>query len=179
MSAFGNASKGLTAALILLFGSRMAHALPKPGQLAPDFTLPSQNGKQVALKDYRGYWVVLYFYPRDMTSGCTIEAHNFQRDSAQYAAANAVVLGVSVDDVDSHKEFCTKENLSFKLLADVGGKVSNAYGSLNNLAGIKISSRNTFIIDPQGKVAKVYPKVSVQKHSEEVLADLKELEGDN
>lgn len=176
MSVFGKASKGMAAALLLVFGSRVAHALPQPGQLAPDFTLPSQTGKSVALKDYRGYWVVLYFYPRDMTSGCTIEAHNFQRDSAQYAAANAVVLGVSVDDVDSHKEFCTKENLSFKLLADVGGKVSKSYGSLTNLMGVKISTRNTFVIDPQGKVAKVYPKVSVQKHSEEVLVDLKKMQ---
>ena len=176
MSVLGKISKGLTAALLLAFGTKTVEALPKPGQMAPDFSLPTQEGKHVSIKDFRGYWVVLYFYPRDMTSGCTIQAHNFQRDSALYAAANAVVLGVSVDNVESHKEFCTKESLSFKLLADTSASVSKAYGSLKHILATALSERNTFLIDPQGKIAKVYPKVSVAKHSEEVLADLKRLQ---
>ena len=176
MSVFGKVSKGLTAALLLVFGSKVAQALPKVGQIAPDFSLRSQEGKHVSLKEFKGQWVVLYFYPRDMTSGCTIQAHNFQRDSALYAAANAVVLGVSVDNVESHQEFCTKESLSFRLLADTSASVSKSYGSLMNMMGVKLSERNTFLIDPHGKIAKVYPKVSVSKHSTEVLADLKTLQ---
>jgi thioredoxin-dependent peroxiredoxin len=176
MSVLGKISRGFAAALLLVFGTRYAHALPAAGQAAPGFSLPSQDGDKVSLKDYRGRWVVLYFYPRDMTSGCTIEAHNFQRDSALYAEANAVVLGVSVDDVASHREFCTKEGLGFKLLADTSGAVSKAYGSLRRFMGKKLSERNTFLIDPAGKIARVYTQVSVTGHSGEVLADLKALQ---
>ena len=92
--------------------------VPAEGSKAPDFTLQSQEGKTVSLKDFKGQWVVLYFYPKDMTQGCTIEAHNFQRDLPQYDAKKAAILGVSVDTVDSHVQFCTKESLTFKLLAD-------------------------------------------------------------
>src|ERR1022692_1349961 len=106
-----------------------AGSTPSVGSLAPEFTLNSQEGTPVSLKDYRGKWVVLYFYPKDFTSGCTIEAHNFQRDQSQYQQKNAAVLGVSVDNADSHKRFCTKEGLNFKLLADTDHKVSSAYGS--------------------------------------------------
>lgn len=166
--------RAAAAVLMLVFGAR-AGTLPKVGQVAPDFSLPSQEGKKVSLKEFRGKWVVLYFYPKDMTHGCTIQAHNFQRDSALYEAAKAVVLGVSVDDVASHQEFCAKENLSFRLLSDTSAAVSQAYGSLKTILGRKLSERNTFLIDPHGKVAKVYPKVSVSKHSDEVLADLKAL----
>ncbi len=150
-------------------------AMPAVGQVAPGFTLPSQDGSQISLDSFRGKWVVLYFYPKDMTTGCTIEAHNFQRDQAQYDAANAVILGVSVDTPDSHKQFCTKEGLTFRLLADPAHKVVEAYGSLGNYMGIKIASRNTFLIDPTGKIARVWTKVQVQHHSEEVLAALAEL----
>src|SRR5207244_5298608 len=101
--------------------------------MAPEFTLKSQEGKSVSLKDFRGKWVVLYFYPKDMTPGCTIEAHNFQRDQAMYDKINAAIVGVSVDAVDSHVEFCTKENLTFKLLADTDKKVVNMYGSVQTL----------------------------------------------
>ena len=149
--------------------------LPSVGTAAPDFTLNSQEGTPVSLKDFRGKWVVLYFYPKDMTTGCTIEAHNFQRDQPQYAAHNAVVLGVSVDSVDSHKQFCAKDGLSFKLLADVDKKVAADYGSLMNMGVVKIAARNTFIIDPDGKIEKAYSKVNPNKHSEEVLAALDEL----
>ena len=145
-------------------------ALPAVGQLAPTFTLPSQDGTPISLESFRGKWVVLYFYPKDMTSGCTIEAHNFQRDMGKFEAAGAVILGVSVDTPDSHKQFCTKEGLSFRLLADPKHTVVEAYGSLGSFVGFTIANRNTFLIDPQGKIAQVWTKVGVQHHSEEVLA---------
>ena len=151
-------------------------ALPEVGKPAPEFTLKSDEAKDVNLKDYRDKWVVLYFYPKDFTSGCTIQARNFQRDLAQYEKAGAVILGVSVDTAESHKNFCAKEGLNFKLLADTEVKVSAAYGSVMEYNGNKLSARNTFIIDPQGKIAKVFPAVKVAKHSEEVLAALAELQ---
>ena len=114
--------------------------------------------------------MVLYFYPKDMTPGCTIEAHNFQRDLAQFEAKNAVIVGVSVDNPDSHKQFCTKEGLTFRLLADPEHAVVDQYGSLGNFGPMKIAMRNTFLIDPQGKIAKVWTKVDPKVHSGEVLA---------
>jgi thioredoxin-dependent peroxiredoxin len=122
----------------LISGSR-ADA-PTPGSIAPDFSLPSQQGTPVSLKDYRGNWIVLYFYPKDQTPGCTREAHNFQADQSKYNERHAVILGVSVDTVDSHKKFCAKEGLNFKLLADSDGKVSQAYGSLMNLTLVSLPS---------------------------------------
>src|SRR3954464_15601225 len=103
---------------------------PEAGAAAPSFTLDSQEGKAVSLDQFKGKWVVLYFYPKDFTSGCTLEAHNFQRDLAKYEAKNAAIVGVSVDTVDSHKGFCTKEGLNFKVLADTTHNVSNSYGSV-------------------------------------------------
>ena len=157
---------------LALFGA----STPAEGSAAPDFTLRSQEGSSVSLKDYSGKWVVLYFYPKDQTPGCTREAHNFQRDQAQYATRNATILGVSVDSVDSHKAFCAKEGLNFKLLADTDHTVSDAYGSLTNLLLVKFSSRHTFIIDPGGRIAKVYTSVDTNKHSEEVLGMLDQLQ---
>src|ERR1700680_56918 len=110
--------------------ARAADPIPSVGTAAPDFTLKSQEGKTVSLHDFKGKWVVLYFYPKDMTPGCTIEAHNFQRDQAQYDKKNAAIVGVSVDAVDSHVEFCTKEGLTFKLLSDEKHEVVNKYGSV-------------------------------------------------
>ncbi|HEV8431226.1 MAG TPA: peroxiredoxin [Pyrinomonadaceae bacterium] len=150
--------------------------LPAVGAAAPTFNLTTNEGKQVGLGDFKGKWVVLYFYPKDFTQGCTIEARNFQRDLAKYEAANAVILGVSVDNAESHKEFCAKEGLNFKLLADTDAKVSEQYGSVMEYQGAKLSARNTFIIDPQGKVVKVFEKVKVAAHSEEVLAALASLQ---
>jgi thioredoxin-dependent peroxiredoxin len=158
----------------LISGSRAA--APTPGSAAPDFSLPSQQGSPVSLKGFRGNWIVLYFYPKDQTPGCTREAHNFQADQSKYAERHAVVLGVSVDSVDSHKKFCAKEGLNFKLLADSDGKVSQAYGSLTNLGVAKFAKRNTFLIDPIGKVAKTYISVNPARHSEEVLAALDQLQ---
>jgi thioredoxin-dependent peroxiredoxin len=148
---------------------------PQVGQPAPDFSLQSVEGRPVSLKDYKGKWVVLYFYPKDFTSGCTLEAHNFQRDLAKYNKAHAVILGVSVDTAESHKSFCAKEGLNFKLLSDTDAKVSEAYGSIMEYNGAKYSARNTFIIDPHGKIAKVFVKVGPAGHSDEVLAALAEL----
>ena len=119
--------------------------------------------------------MVLYFYPKDGTPGCTIEAHNFQRDQPQYSQRNAVVVGVSVDTTDSHKEFCSKEGLNFKLLADTEHKVVKQYDSTMNYKGVEIAARNTFIIDPQGKIERAYTSVDPNKHSQEVLAALDEL----
>jgi peroxiredoxin Q/BCP len=120
--------------------------------------------------------VILYFYPKDFTTGCTLEAHNFQRDLSKYEQANAVILGVSVDTAESHKSFCAKEGLNFKLLADEGGKVSEQYGSTMQYNGATYSARNTFIIDPKGNIAKVFVKVNPATHSEEVLAALAALQ---
>ncbi|MGB9470548.1 MAG: peroxiredoxin [Candidatus Acidiferrum sp.] len=154
---------------------RAGDKTPAVGTEAPDFTLNSQEGKPVSLHDFRGKWVVLYFYPKDMTTGCTIEAHNFQRDMAKYEAKNAVIIGVSVQDEKSHQEFCAKEGLNFKLLADTNHDVSEKYDSLTNYGVAKLSARHTFLIDPTGKVRKVWTDVDVKKHSDEVLAALDEL----
>src|SRR5271156_3927154 len=150
---------------------------PAVGSVAPNFTLNSQEGKAVRLDEYRGKWVVLYFYPKDFTSGCTTEAHNFQRDLAQYEAKKAVIIGVSVDSADSHQKFCTKEGLNFKLLADTEHKVSEEYGSIMNVMGVKkLSARHTFLVNPQGVIVREYMDVEPAKHSEEVLAALTELQ---
>ena len=149
---------------------------PTVGQPAPDFDLKSNEGKPVNLKDFRGKWIVLYFYPKDFTPGCTTEARNFQRDLASYDKLNAVILGVSVDTAESHEGFCAKEGLKFKLLADTGAKVSDSYGSVMEREGNKLSARNTFIIDPSGKIAKTFIGVKPPAHSEEVLAALAELQ---
>jgi peroxiredoxin Q/BCP len=170
--------------LLLVFAVAIAAALPfvavraddstmpAVGQAAPTFTLPSQIGEQISLDSYRGKWVVLYFYPKDMTTGCTIEAHKFQDALPQFDAKNAVILGVSVDTVDSHKQFCTKDALTFHLLADTDHKVVSAYGSLGGFAGIAMANRNTFLIDPQGKIAKVWVKVNPNTAASDVLAAL-------
>ncbi len=149
---------------------------PSVGSAAPAVSLTSGEGQTVNLKDYRGKWVVLYFYPKDFTGGCTIEAHNFQADLAKYEKAGAVILGVSVDTAASHKDFCAKEGLRFKLLSDPDAKVSAEYGSVMEYEGAKLSARNTFIIDPQGKIARVFLKVKPATHSEEVLAALSDLQ---
>jgi len=166
----------LTVALVVFVVPRVLSsskaAVPALGSAAPDFTLPSQEGASVSLKDYRGKWVVLYFYPKDQTPGCTREAHNFQADQAKYDARDSVILGVSVDSVGSHKKFCAKEGLNFKLLADTDGRVSKQYGSLTDLGVAKFASRHTFLIDPSGKIARAYMSVDPGGHSEEVLAAL-------
>jgi peroxiredoxin Q/BCP len=146
---------------------------PAVGTMAPAFRLNSQEGTPVSLQDFRGKWVVLYFYPKDFTQGCTIEARNFQRDLTQYEQKNAVIVGVSVDSTDSHKSFCEQEKLAFKLLSDTEKQVSAQYGSLRE-TGVAI--RNTFLVNPQGRIAKVFLNVQPTPHSAEVLAALSELQ---
>lgn len=167
--------KILFSTLLLAATLSAADTTPQPGQAAPDFTLPSQDGSKVSLRDFKGKWVVLYFYPKDGTTGCTIEVHNFQRDLPKYDEKRAVIVGVSVDSTGSHKEFCAKQGLTFKLLADTERNVSRQYGSLTNLLVYKMSSRNTFLINPEGKIAKVWIGVSPANHSAEVLTALSQL----
>lgn len=173
----GFLTAGLLAGLVTLgFGPKVQAAdAPAVGSTAPNFTLPSQEEKPVSLSDYKGKWVVLYFYPKDQTAGCTIEAHNFQRDQAKYDALNAVVLGVSLDTVESHKTFCTKDNLTFKLLADPDHKAIDAYGvPIKGMGPIKFASRETFLISPEGKVVKMWEVKEIQSHSDAVLAAISE-----
>jgi peroxiredoxin Q/BCP len=168
----------LSSAAVTAYASGLlADDQPAVGQQAPGFSLPSQDGTPVSLDSLKGKWVVLYFYPKDMSTGCTIEAHKFQDDLPKYDAANAVILGVSVDNVDSHKQFCTKDSLTFHLLADPDHKVVDSYGSFGlklpqRDTVIPVAQRNTFLIDPQGRIVKVWTKVDVSHHSGEVLAAL-------
>lgn len=162
---------GVVFAMLWMRASQAAD-LPKIGQDAPDFALPDQSGKVQRLSDYRGQWVVLYFYPKDDTPHCTTEACQFRDDAFQLRQLGAVVLGVSVDDMDSHAEFAKKHHLSFPLLADQGGTVAASYGSITNLLVIKFAKRNTFLINPLGKIAKVYVSVDAQQHAKSVLQDL-------
>ena len=169
-------------AILLLVGlvaaraSRSAKEAPALGSPAPDFTLNAQDGKPINLRDFRGQWVVLYFYPKDFTSGCTKEARNFQHDLALYEQKNAVILGVSGQDEVSHEKFCTAEGLHFKLLADAHCELSARYGSVVDLGVAKLSARHTFLIDPTGVIRKIYLKVDPSRHSAEVLADLASLQ---
>ena len=164
------------ACFVLLLPALLSSAThPEAGSPAPQFTLKSQDGTPVSLRDFRGKWVVLYFYPKDFTSGCTLEAHNFQRDLAEYEKRNAVIVGVSVDDTNSHKQFCVKEGLSFKLLADTDHKVSEEYGTLTHMV-FTHAARNTFLISPDGRIARVFNNVNPAEHSAQVLAALSEIE---
>jgi thioredoxin-dependent peroxiredoxin len=170
------------AAILLLLGIAAVHAArhatkaPVSGTPAPDFTLNAQDGKPLSLRDFRGRWVVLYFYPKDFTGGCTKEARNFQRDLARYEQENAVILGVSGQDQVSHERFCAAEGLHFRLLADPRCELSARYGSVVDLGVARLSARHTFLIDPAGVIRKVYLKVDPARHSAEVLADLSDLE---
>jgi len=149
---------------------------PPLNQPAPDFTLPTNTGEgNISLSDYRGKWVVLYFYPKDFTPGCTLEARRFQQDLPKYMAKNTQILGVSADDVDSHAEFCDSEGLKFPLLVDTTGDVSKAYGSWMGY----VSLRHTYLIDPQGILKEIYLGVNPAIHSAEVLARLEELQANS
>ncbi|MGA7992110.1 MAG: peroxiredoxin [Thermoanaerobaculia bacterium] len=158
--------------LVLAASTLAAAGPPAVGSQAPAVSLPGQDGSTVTLDQSKGKWIVLYFYPKDFTSGCTLEAHNFQRDLALYQKFGAVVLGVSVDTADSHKGFCAKEGLNFRLLADTNAAASKAYGSATTTGDKTLSARNTFLIDPSGVIRKVYLKVNPATHSDDVLADL-------
>jgi thioredoxin-dependent peroxiredoxin len=160
----------------LLFRSMsFAGSVPKVGEPAPDFNLPDAKLQQHKLADYAGKWLVLYFYPKNDTPGCTKEACAFRDDLFQIEKLNAKVVGVSVDDTDSHAEFAKKYNLPFPLLSDKDGKVADSYGALTNLGIIKIAKRYTYLIDPNGRIAKVYLSVNTSRHSQEIIDDLKKL----
>lgn len=151
----------------------MGGTLPPLNETAPAFSLPTNDGQgKFSLSDYRGKWVVLYFYPKDFTPGCTVEAQRFQRDLARYQTHNAQIIGVSADSVDSHGEFCAAEGLKFPLLADEDGAVSKMYGSWMGF----LSMRHTFLIDPDGILRECFVKVSPAVHSTEVLERLAELQ---
>ncbi|MEL6139767.1 MAG: peroxiredoxin [Cyanobacteria bacterium J06628_6] len=167
----------LVAGLTLLMSPAPAQALGGPqiplGEVAPSFTLPTNTGDgEISLNDYLGQWVVLYFYPKDFTPGCTLEAQRFQQDLPEYMERNAQVLGVSADDVDVHAEFCDSEGLKFPLLADTDGAVSKAYGSWMS----PMSLRHTYLIDPDGTMRERFLGVRPVIHSKEVLARLDELQ---
>ena len=145
------------------------------GEVPPDFRLQDQNGQWHTLAQHKGQWIALYFYPKDDTPGCTKEACAFRDNIFAFEELGAIILGVSLDDVKSHAEFAKKYSLPFPLLADTDGKVAEKYGVLNNLGVIKIAKRQSFLIGPDGRVVKHYDKVDAEKHSAEVLADLKAL----
>jgi len=161
----------------LLIGTFICTAIagdaPTVGTDAPSFNLQDQNGDWHKLEDYSGKWLAVYFYPRDDTPGCTTEACNFRDNIYAFKAIGAAVVGISVDDVESHKEFSDKYKLPFTILADSDNKTSNAYGVLRDYKLIKIASRQSFLINPEGKIAKHYDDVDPDKHTDEVLADIK------
>lgn len=151
------------------------YASPPEGSQAPDFRLQDQNGEWHTLDQYQGRWVALYFYPKDDTPGCTTEACAFRDNIFAFEEIGATVIGVSLDDVASHAEFAEKYSLPFSLLSDAGGETAQAYGVLTKIGSFRMASRESFLIDPDGKLAKHYTKVSPGTHSEEVLGDLKTL----
>jgi peroxiredoxin Q/BCP len=150
------------------------------GNPAPDFTLKDENGKFVSLSDFKGSWVILYFYPKDMTAGCTLEAQEFRDHEYELSDLNATVLGVSADSVKSHKEFCNNQNLNFSLLSDPDAEVCKTYDvwHMKNVFGVKGEGieRTTFLIDPDGKIKRLYSKVKPAGHAGEVISDLQKFQ---
>jgi peroxiredoxin Q/BCP len=164
----------LISALLLVLGLGAASAADfGVGDPAPDFRLQDQKGAWHSLEEYRGQWVVLYFYPKDDTPGCTKEACAFRDNIFAFEDLGAVILGVSLDDVKSHAAFAEKYSLPFSLLSDADAQTATNYGVLKKIAAFRYAKRESFIIDPDGQIAKHYVKVDAEKHSEEVLADLK------
>jgi peroxiredoxin Q/BCP len=167
----------LALALVASLGAAYGAAQPTLGSAAPDFKLQDQNGKWHTLADYRGKWVTLYFYPKDQTPGCTTQACEFRDNIFAFREANAVILGVSVDDVESHKQFSEKHGLPFPILADSTKDTAKKYGVLKSYLGtMELAKRDTFLIDPQGRIVKHYADVDPKGHSQLVLKDIKELQ---
>ena len=166
---------GIAIVFYLLIANVMAAPILKIGDDAPTFTLPDSQGNQVNLSDYKNKWLVLYFYPKDDTPGCTTEACHFRDDFKFLESLGAKVVGVSIDDSFSHKKFAEKYNLPFPLLSDSSGEVASRYGALNNFLVIKLAKRYTYLINPQGKIAKIYLSIDTSKHSQEIIEDLKTL----
>jgi peroxiredoxin Q/BCP len=168
----------ITLLSVLLSASVFAGEAPGVGSDAPSFNLQDQNGDWHTLADYHGQWLAIYFYPRDDTPGCTTEACNFRDNIYAFKAIGAAVVGISVDDVDSHKEFSDKYKLPFTILADEDGKIAKAYDVLRDYKLLKLASRQSFLISPEGKVAKHYADVDPDTHTDEVLTDIKTLMGE-
>ena len=166
---------GIAIVFYLLRANVVAAPILKIGDDAPTFTLPDSQGNQVNLSNYTGKWLVLYFYPKDDTPGCTTEACHFRDDFKFLESLGAKVVGVSIDDSFSHKKFAEKYNLPFPLLSDSSGEVASRYGALNNFLVIKLAKRYTYLINPQGKIAKIYLSIDTSKHSQEIIEDLKTL----
>lgn len=162
----------LFAGVALLVRFAQATEVPAVGTSAPNFNLPDQHGKMHKLADYKSSWLVLYFYPKDDTPGCTEEACMFRDDLAQISKMGGKVVGISIDDTRSHAEFAEKYHLPFPLLADKDGSVAKSYGAVTNLLFMKIAKRYTFLVDPEGQVAKVYLSVDTSRHSVEIIRDL-------
>lgn len=172
----GTLLRGIAAVLATLLATvSFAGEQPQVGDMAPDVRLQDQDGDWHALSDYRGQWVTMYFYPKDDTPGCTTEACNFRDDVFKFRKMNVKLIGVSLDDVDSHKEFAEKYSLPFTLLSDADKQAAKAYGVLTKFGPIEITARETFLIDPDGRIAKHYKKVKPDAHSQEVLSDLAKL----
>jgi len=165
----------LAAALMFLAGPAVAADSPAVGSPAPDFRLQDQNGEWHALADYRGEWLAIYFYPKNDTPGCTTEACNFRDNIYAFRAIGAHVVGVSVDDVDSHKSFADKYRLPFILLADAEGEMARSYGVLRDWKLVQIAARQSFIVDPDGVIVRHYEDVDPETHTQQVLADLERL----
>lgn len=165
---------GLLMAMLSPFPAA-ANALLQAGEMAPDFMLADGAGRIRQLSEWRGSWLILYFYPRDDTPGCTAEAVAFRDRLPEFTSLKAQVVGISVDSSDSHRAFASQHGLNFPLLADTDGQVSRRYGALNNFAIIKFAKRHTYLIDPDGRIASVYRDVEPSRHAGELIADLKRL----
>ena len=168
----------MSAAALLLVGTSSLAEQFRTGEPAPDFELKDQSGQLHSIEDYRGNWVALYFYPKDDTPGCTTEACEFRDNIFAFKNANCQILGVSLDDAESHKEFSEKYGLPFPLLADTEGSAAEAYGVKTRMFGMTIAKRQTFLIDPEGNIAKHYEKVDPDTHPLEILADLEALKAE-
>jgi peroxiredoxin Q/BCP len=168
----------LVCALFLISGTSVLLAQEiKEGDPAPEFELRDQDGQLQSLEDYRDKWVAVYFYPKDDTPGCTTEACEFRDNVFAFKELDCQILGISLDDEMSHKAFADKYSLPFPLLADTDGSTAEAYGVKTKMFGMTVAHRETFLIDPNGHIAKHYAKVDPETHSQQVLADLKELTG--
>jgi peroxiredoxin Q/BCP len=161
--------------VLLTLLSSAALASPEIGQPAPEFRLQDQKGQWHTLEDHRGKWITMYFYPKDDTPGCTTEACAFRDNIFAYDELGAIILGISLDNVESHEAFAEKYSLPFSILADTDKSTAKAYGVYTKIVTFEMAKRESFIIDPQGNIAKHYPKVSPATHSAEVLNDLREL----
>jgi peroxiredoxin Q/BCP len=176
LTAVSRCFAGIAALLLLVTSASAADGVPAVGAAAPSFRLQDQSGRTHSLADYRGKWVALYFYPKDDTPGCTTQACGFRDNIFAFNKEGAVILGISVDDVASHKAFAEKHGLPFTILADPDKAVTRQYGVLKTYLGVfDLARRDTFIVDPQGRIAKHYESVEPEGHSQLVLKDIKAL----